>query len=84
MKKNNGKFFIIIGFLLLIAGFMLMPDDRVIGSIGIFFGATNIFKGIQLSRDVQPFVVRKQLERERKIDEELKDEIEMKSKNDNH
>lgn len=84
MKKNNGKFFIIIGFLLLIAGFMLMPDDRVIGSIGIFFGSTNIFKGIQLSRGVQPFVVRKQLERERKIDEELKDEIEMKSKNDNH
>ena len=84
MKKNNGKFFIIIGFLLLIAGFMLMPDDRVIGSIGIFFGATNIFKGIRLTRGVQPFVVRKQLERERKIDEELKDEIEMKSKNDNH
>lgn len=83
MKKNNGKFFIIIGFLLLIAGFMLMPDDRVIGSIGIFFGATNIFKGIQLSRGVQSFVVRKQLERERKKDEELKDEIEIKSKKDN-
>lgn len=80
MKKHNVKFFVGIGILLLIAGVLLYPDDRLIGIIGIFFGISNIFKGIQLYRGIEPFIIRKQKERDQKVDDELRDEMDRNSK----
>lgn len=78
MKKNEGKFFIGIGVLLIIAGVFLLPDDQIIGVIGIIFGSYNVFKGIRLLRGIQPLLIRKQRERDKRIDDELRDEIDQK------
>lgn len=79
MKKREGKFFVGIGVLLIIAGIFLLFDDPILGAIGIIFGVYNIFKGVQLLRGIQPMIIRKQQERDRRIDSELKDEISRKS-----
>lgn len=75
MKKSNGKFFIGIGVLLMIAGFILLPDDQAIGVVGILLGGYNIYKGVQLLRGIQPMLIRKQQERDRKVEEELRNEM---------
>lgn len=82
MKKYDGKFFVGIGILLVIAGVLLIPDDQIIGIIGIIFGLYNLYKGIQLLRGIQPLLIRKQQERDKRIHEELRDEIDQKI-NDN-
>ncbi len=78
MKKYDGKFFVGIGILLVIAGVLLIPDDQIIGIIGIIFGLYNLYKGIQLLRGIQPLLIRKQQERDKRIHEELRDEIDQK------
>lgn len=75
MKKHEGKFFVGIGVLLIIAGVFLLPDDQIIGVIGIIFGAYNIYKGVKLLRGIQPLLIRKQKERDQRIQDELRDEI---------
>lgn len=81
MKKHEGKFFIGIGVLLIIAGIFLLPDDQIIGVIGIIFGIYNIYKGAQLLRGIQPLLIRKQEERDKRIHDELRDEIDRQTKN---
>lgn len=81
MKKNEGKFFAGIGVLLIIAGIFLLIDDPILGVLGIILGAYNIYKGVQLLRGIQPMLIRKQQERDQRIDAELKDEIERQSNN---
>lgn len=75
MNKKDSKFFIIIGILLILVGIILIPDDEIIGIIGILFGSYNLFKGIQLARGVKPLVLRKQEENQKKIDDELKEKF---------
>lgn len=82
MKQTNGKFFLVIGILLLIAGIILFPDDPLIGVIGIFLGMYNVVKGFQLTRGIQPLFIRKQQEYEQKREEEIKEEIDNKRRND--
>ena len=84
MKKHDGKFFIGIGVLLIIAGIFLLSDDPILGIIGILFGAYHIYKGVQLLRGIQPLLIRKQEERDQRIEAELEDEIERQSKNNNN
>ena len=75
MKKSNWKFFVGVGILLIIAGLMVFPDDDIIGIIGILLGSYNIFKGIQLARGVQPYLVRKQKESLEETEKELRDKL---------
>lgn len=81
MKKHEGKFFIGIGVLLIIAGIFLLADDPILGIIGILFGAYQIYKGVQLLKGIQPLLIRKQQERDQRIDAELKDEIDRQTNN---
>lgn len=81
MKKHEGKFFAGIGVLLIIAGIFLLIDDPILGVLGIILGVYNIYKGVQLLRGIQPMLIRKQQERDQRIDTELKDEIERQSNN---
>lgn len=76
MKQNNWKFFVVIGILLVIAGFIVFPNDDIVGIIGVFLGVYNVFKGFRLYRGVQPLVFRKEQERreqeKKDLDEEFK------------
>lgn len=80
VKKNSWKFFVGIGILLVIAGAYVYPLDKIVGIIGISFGAYNIFKGIRLARGVQPYLIRKQRESLEKEKKELRDQIDQSSK----
>lgn len=71
MKKINENYFIVIGALLIIAGFLIFPDDDIIGIIGVLFGSYNMFKGLRLKRGIKPILVRKQEEKRKKEAEEL-------------
>lgn len=75
MKKSNWKFFVGIGILLIIAGLMVFSDDDIIGIIGILLGSYNIFKGIQLARGVQPYLIRKQKQSLEETEKELRDKL---------
>ena len=82
MKKSNGKFFVVIGVLLVIAGLLIFPDDDIIGIIGIIFGLYNLVKGIRLLRGIQPMLIRKQRERYDNEKETLKDKFEQTDEKD--
>lgn len=60
MKKSSGNFFIIIGVLLIIAGVSLYSYDLLLSFIGVILGAYNMFKGIRMTRGIQPLVYRRQ------------------------
>lgn len=75
LKTSNWKFFVGIGLLLIIAGFIILPDDGIIGIIGILFGVYNAIKGIRLQRGIQPLLIRKQQEQKQKEKDELKDKM---------
>lgn len=81
MEKSNSKFFIIIGILLVVAGIILFQNDPLIASIGVLLGVYNLVKGIRLFRGIQPLVYRKQEERKKRIDDELKDKINQNKEN---
>lgn len=80
MKQSNWKFFVGIGVLLIIAGIIVFADDDIIGVIGVLLGSYNIFKGIQLARGVQPFLIRKQKESLEYEDQKLKDKLNSSNK----
>ena len=75
MKISNGKFFIGIGILLVIAGIIIFPDDDIIGVIAVLIGVYNVVKGIRLLRGIQPLLIRKQQEKQKELDNEVKDKI---------
>lgn len=81
VKKSNWKFFVGVGIFLIIAGMMVFPDDDIIGIIGVLLGSYNIFKGIQLARGVQPYLIRKQKEKLEKTEKELRKNLEDSKKN---
>lgn len=81
MKQSNWKFFVGVGILLIIAGAMVYSDDDIIGIIGILLGAYNIFKGIQLARGVQPYLIRKQKQSLEETEQELRDKLNDSKKN---
>lgn len=80
VKQSNWKFFVGIGLLLIITGFIVFPDDDIIGMIGVLLGSYNIFKGIRLSQGVQPFLIRKQKESQENQDKKMRKEIEESDK----
>lgn len=82
MKTSNGKFFTGIGILLVIAGMVIFPDDDIIGVIAVLIGAYNIVKGIRLLRGIQPLLIRKQQERQKELDNEVRDQIEDSKKDE--
>ncbi|MEY8292248.1 hypothetical protein AAK882_06325 [Carnobacteriaceae bacterium 52-44] len=85
MKKSNGKFFVGIGILLIIAGVLIFSDDSIIGVIGIIFGLYNVVKGIRLLRGIQPLLIRKQQERYKDEEKELENKFdETKRRNEKH
>lgn len=84
MKKSNGKFFVGIGVLLIIAGVLIFPDDSVIGVIGIIFGIYNVVKGVRLLRGIQPLLIRKQQERYKNEEKELEDKFDETRRNEKH
>lgn len=75
MKQSNWKFFVGIGVLLVIAGVMVYADDDIIGVIGVLLGSYNVFKGIQLARGVQPYLIRKQKESLEETEKELREKL---------
>lgn len=75
MKKNSGKFFVVIGILLIIAGLLLYQYDVVLSILGVILGAYNTFKGIRLLRGIQPMIYRKQDEYRKKEDETLENKM---------
>ena len=75
MKTSNGKFFVGIGILLIIAGFLIFPDDDIIGILGVLMGAYNLVQGIRLLRGIQPLLIRKQQEKHKKEEQELEDKF---------
>lgn len=75
VKQSNWKFFVGIGILLIITGIMVFSDDDIIGVIGVLLGSYNIFKGIQLARGVQPYLIRKQKESLEETEKELRKKL---------
>lgn len=75
LKQSSWKFFVGIGILLLATGAYVYPMDDVIGIIGIILGLYNIYKGINLARGKQPYLIRKQKESLEKRDIELQDQL---------
>lgn len=75
MKQSSWKFFVGIGILLVIAGVMVYADDDIIGVIGVLLGSYNVFKGIQLARGVQPYLIRKQKESLEETEKELREKL---------
>lgn len=83
VKTSNGKFFIGIGILLVIAGIVIFPDDDIIGVIAVLIGSYNVVKGIRLLRGIQPLLIRKQQERQKELDNEVRDQIDESKKTNN-
>lgn len=75
MKQSSWKFFVGVGILLIGTGIMVFPDDDIIGIIGVLLGSYNIFKGIQLARGVQPYLIRKQKESLEDTERELREKL---------
>lgn len=75
MKPSNGKFFLVIGLLLVVAGIIIFPDDNIIGVIGVGFGVYNAIKGVRLIRGIQPILIRKQQEKHENEQKELAEKI---------
>lgn len=76
MKKSNGKFFVGIGILLIIAGIFIFPDDNIIGILGIVFGLYNLIKGVRLLKGIQPLLIRiqqKRYDEREKLEDNFKD-----------
>lgn len=65
----------VIGILLTIVGAIVLPDDGIIGIIGIIIGVTNVIKGLRLYRGIQPLLMRKQEEREQALKDEVQEKI---------
>jgi len=82
LKTSNGKFFTIIGILLIIAGLIIFPDDGIIGVIGILLGAYNVIKGIRLLKGIQPILIRKQQERDQAVEDEVRDKVDNAGQDD--
>lgn len=74
MKKSHGKFFIIIGLLLVVAGASLYSYDLILSIIGIILGVYNTIKGIRITRGIQPIVYRRQKKYQQEKDEALENE----------
>ncbi len=83
MNTKNWKFFVGIGILLIGAAFVVYPMDPIIGIIGGILGVYNVFKGLRLYRGIQPFLIRKQLEREKELKDEVRSKIEEANRNRN-
>lgn len=81
MRQNSWKFFVGIGVLLVLSGAYVYPFDGIVGVIGLLFGVYNIYKGIQLARGKQPYLIRKQEESLRKNEERLREELEQTESN---
>lgn len=81
MKTSNWKFFVGIGILLTIVGAFVLPDDGLIGIIGIIIGVTNVIKGLRLYRGIQPLLMRKQEEREQELKDEVQEKINQANNN---
>ena len=75
MKPSNGKFFLVIGLLLVAAGIFIFSDDNIIGVIGVGFGVYNAVKGLRLMRGIQPILIRKQQEKHENDQKELANKI---------
>lgn len=75
MKPSNGKFFLVIGLLLVVAGIIIFSDDNIIGVIGVGFGVYNAIKGVRLIRGIQPILIRKQQEKHENEQKELTEKI---------
>lgn len=82
MKQSSWKFFVIIGILLVMAGVYVYPLDDMIAIIGLLFGFYNIYKGVQLARGKQPYLIRKQQESLEKQNQELENQLK-KAKKEN-
>ena len=71
VRKSSWKFFVGVGILLILSGIYVYPLDDIIGIIGVLFGVYNIYKGVQLRRGKQPYLIRKQKEVLEKREQEL-------------
>lgn len=83
MNRKNWKFFVGIGFLLVIAGIVVYPNDPIIGILAIILGIYNVVKGFRLYRGIQPLIIRKQQEREKQLKNEVQNKIDDANKNRN-
>lgn len=83
MRQSSWKFFVGIGILLIIAGAYVYPLDDVIGVIGLLFGVYNVYKGIQLARGKQPYLIRKQKESLQRNEEKLKKQLDQSDQQKN-
>lgn len=77
--NRSTKFFIGIGIALIILGILLVPYDEFIGAIGILFGSYNLIKGIRLAKGIKPFLLRKQEEKYKQDDDELRGQLKDKN-----
>lgn len=81
MNRKNWKFFLIIGVLLVIAGFVVYPNDPIIGILGTVMGVYNIFRGVRLKRGIQPMIIREQQKREQENKKELHNKMNQANRN---
>lgn len=83
MRQSSWKFFVGIGILLIIAGAYVYPLDDIVGIIGVLFGVYNVYKGIQLARGKQPYLIRKQEESLQRNKEKLQKQLNQSDKDKN-
>lgn len=83
MRQSSWKFFVGIGILLIIAGAYVYPLDDIVGIIGVLFGVYNVYKGIQLARGKQPYLIRKQEESLQRNKEKLQKQLNQSDKEKN-
>ncbi len=83
MNRKNWKFFLIIGILIIIAGFIIYPNDPIIGILGTVMGAYNVFKGIRLKRGIQPKIIREYQKREKDARQEVESKMKRTNRNRN-
>lgn len=84
MNRKNWKFFLIIGALLILAGFVVYSNDPFIGILGTALGAYNVFKGIRLKRGIQPLIIREHQKRERENKKEVQNKMSDSKRNKNN
>lgn len=70
MKPKQGKYLLYIGIALVVLGLSLIPFDGFVAIISVLFGLSTGIKGYGITKGRQPYLVRKQQERDQKEREE--------------
>lgn len=72
MKSKQGKYLLIMGFVITVLALFVLRFDSAVGFFSLIIGLWTAFRGVRLITGHQPYLVKKQQEYHKLEEEELK------------